>query len=551
MKATIQLESDTLAVSFPYSEPMVAAVKELDNRRRWDADRKLWKLPAEELVLQRLIDLFGLDPLSLTPELRKLANGSIAPRPPLPDLSILDDWRWLTTPYEHQRRGVAELIEHPRWLLAWEQGVGKSAIVANRLRWEMEQKPDTHCLILCPKSLLSVWPDELMKHAALPCTVLLGDTETRRETLNRTLQKSPIIVCNYESLLYIGKELEACKFDVVVADEAQRLKTGSNKTSRAARKVSAYATYRWALSGTPAPNGPLDYYGILTFLDPKILGTDSKVAFEAKYAIKRVLANGVRMVVGYQNLDDLRRRVATCSSRVLKEDCLDLPPKVYVERRTALDGEQRRVYADLRRHAIANLKTAKREGTLTLRNILSESLRLLQCAGGHVPDDLGQMHHLEPNVKMTLLFEVIEEIGDKPVVIWCAFREELRSIAEALADRGVSLTVIHGDRTPSERTESIRAFQAGEVTALLATPQTGGSGLTLTRADTEIFYSRTFDLQHWLQAQDRLHRIGQRNKVTVISLVCTGTVDEKVALALARKAELQESILTRDVEEMV
>lgn len=547
MKQTIDLRDDKLEVRFPFDQTIIRAVKDVDPRGKWQPDTKAWVFPAEELVARRLIDLFGLPEEYLPDGVRGLLPAIKTQEHEI-DTSILENFSFRTNPYEHQRKGLATLIKHPRWLLAWEMGSGKTFVVANRLRWGIESKEFIGpILILCPKSVMSVWPGELWKHAGLDCTVLEGSTKDKAAIL---MADRKIFVTNYESLIYLRQELSEKNFDVIVYDEIQRVKAGTSKTARNGRIVSKSARYRWGLSGTPAPNGLVDWFGVLSALDTKILGTESKIAFENQYCVKKELDAGIRIIVGYKNTQDLMKRVRSVSSRVTKAECLDLPPKTFVERRCVMTDTQARVYRELKNKAVANLKTAEAEGILTVRNVLTESLRLLQCAGGWVADDIGQEHPLTPNAKMGLLEEIIEEVGEKQLVIWCNFVAELHAVAKRLADEGEVVT-FYGGTTDAERKTALARFKANDARYFVGTAQSGGVGINeLVVADTMIFYSRGFRWDLYEQAVARIDRNGQLRPMTIINLIAEGTVDLKVKEAIERKGDLQELIIGKKPEDI-
>lgn len=481
-------------------------------------------------------------------------------------VEALSQRTYRTQPYRYQLRGLAELVKHPRWLLGWECGLGKSLVVAERLRLGFERGHFSgRVLIVCPKSVLAVWPEQLQQHAGLGCLVLTGDARQRAGVLESAASsRNAIVVTNYEVAWREVDRLAKLRPDVVVADESHRIKNSRSLTARAVRRLGRQARFRWALSGTPTPNGPLDIHGTLAFLDPKLCGGESFCAFRARYAItrgdmlrreieqakqrgidrgdlKRLLASGTaRIVLDYQNLDELERIVSSVSSRLRKVDALDLPEKTFVERRVPLSASASRVYRDIRRDALALLESKQGAGTLSVPHILTQAMRLLQVAGGFVPDDEGRMHALEPNAKLNLLADVLEDI-DGQVVIWAGFVAEARAIWGLL---GESAVAHEGSLSFERRLDALRAFKSGEARYLIATPQSAREGLTLTEASTAVFYSRTYNLLDWLQAQDRVHRIGQRWPVTIISLIAEGTVDENVARALSRKADLQELVLS-------
>lgn len=554
MKPKIFTRDKFIIAQVPYSPILVGLLRDhIDDRKKFMPDEKLWAYPRETAVIERLSDVLGIGHHELPEDLRALLPKEPSSEPV--DLSVIDGYKFQRKPYEHQRRGLAELVAHDRWLLGWEQGCGKTAPVCDRIRFGFGHKQFARVLIACPKSVVFVWEKELREHVGLRSFSITGTAAQKKKVIKEALIHHDscgwsILVVNYDALANLEKELATTYGpEVVIADECQALKNSTTLRSKMLRKIAANASYRWALSGTPAPNGPLDFFGTLLFFGPEYAGTPYKTAFEAHYAIKDILPNGGRIVVAYQNLSELNRKVTAVSSRLLKKDCLDLPEKVFVERRCVLEGDQARVYHDLRKDAVARLEKAKAESTLTVRNILSESLRLLQAVGGFLPDDSGAMHDLTPNAKMKLLREVLDEVGEKPTIIWCSFRAELAAIAEALADRQVR--VFHGDLDDDDRKHAVDDFQAGRADIFLGTPQSGGMGITLTAADTVVNYSRTFNAAIYWQSCDRPHRIGQTQKVTIINLLATGTIDDRVDAALLKKERMQEDLLSKPIEELL
>ena len=564
-----------IAVRFPYNFSQVELIKQIDPRYKFEKRvgsitstvDSVWTLPAEQWVFVRLANLFGMDAGTAAQDLaRNMLSGGfnpeqaksmvetlagVQPERKKTDISVIGDYQWTTVPYDHQRMGLAELIENNAWGLWYDMGAGKTKIVADWLRWHNTNSNPLVTLVICPKSVIANWPTQLKLHAGMGATVIEGTAEQRRKQL-KSARKT--VVTNFDALVNTLDDFLEIPWDCIVADEVQHLKNATSQRSKAACAISAKCKYRRALSGTPAPNSPLDWYGILQFLDPtgRLAGTSSKTAFQARYAILRSLPDShIKVVAGYQNLEDLHARVASVSSRVKKEDCLDLPPKIFQTRHCVLSAEQRRVYNDLRRDAVTRLVKAKEESTLSVRNILTESMRLLQVVGGFVPDDAGKVHKLKANAKLDLLRETLKELPDRPAIVWCVFREELAAIAEALTDDGRSVTVFHGDLHNAERAASVNSFQAGTADVFLSTLSAGCEGITLTAADLEIFYSRSYLLTHWLQAQDRAHRPGQTRPVDIISLIADGTVDDKVSDALEAKEQLQEAMMRTAPENLI
>jgi SNF2 family DNA or RNA helicase len=331
--------------------------------------------------------------------------------------------------------------------------------------------------------------------------------------------------------------MESVGWAAVILDEVHRLKGFTGKTSRTVRRITAACPRVWALSGTPAPNGLQDWLGVLAALGPDVIPCRTKTDFEARYCVRgRLGGDGPWVITGYRNVHELHRYAAAVTHRHTKAQCLDLPPKVFSTRSVALGEEQGRVYRELKNAAVARLAKAKADSTLTVRNVLSESLRLLQVVGGFVPDDAGRVHRIDAvPAKRGALDEVLEECG-RPVVVWAAFKDEVAHLAAHLGRQGRVVTLT-GDTPAPDRAKAVADFQNGRADFFIGT-SAGGTAITLTAADTEIFYSRTWNLADYLQAVDRLHRVGQSRTVNVVHLVCRGTVDEKVEEALRRKADL-------------
>lgn len=459
-------------------------------------------------------------------------------------------WYGTSKPYEHQTVGLQELHDNRKWLLAWEMGLGKSAVIANRLR-HAHDNDEFHgpTLILCPKSVvIDVWPEQLALHGGITkrITIIQGAGSSRKKIYDRIYNDTHnrIVIINYDLFLNDKLIIEQLKFDVIVFDEIHRLKSLTTKTSRAVRRLirKNNVRYRWGLSGTPFPNNCMDVCGILSVLDPTILGTERVGALKARYAIVNPMQPGWIMGNNPNTAPELANHVASISSRILKEDALDLPPKIYENRSCTLPPAWRRTYNDLRNDAVARLSSLKSNGILTATNVLTESLRLLQCAGGYLPDDDGNIYRSNPNAKIDTLRDILEDIK-RPCIIWTSFVIEAEEVFALLNTMKRTAVLHHGKRSDKDRAAALEEFKSGGCQFFISTTASAREGITLTVADTVIYYSRNWNLLNWLQSQDRAHRIGQTRPVTILSLVAEDTIDIRVAKALHNKITLQESML--------
>ena len=560
MRADFRIEKDRFHVKTPYLPVVIEAFRKIDGRSFHPGD-KSWSFPLARDQILAVCDTLGTLPAMLPVELKKVVNEGqdgcdLRLYTPV-DTNLLDGMTFASKPYDHQRVNLARLIEKDRWILADEQGTGKTWAVVNRLRHAIGAHPEipVYALILCPKSVVNTWKEELFIHGNLYCEIIEGNPKQKARIIGRPLRDCPtgwphrdqryrILVTNYETVLSMFGKLSALIPEFIILDEVHRLKNFTGKTSRLVRKMTEACPHVWGLSGTPAPNGLQDWLGVLSAVSNELLPTQTKTAFEARYCVKQQLGpGGPWKIQGYRNVTELHGFVSQICSRVTKAECLDLPEKVYCTRAVRLEGEQRRIYLELKKDAVARLKATGE--SLTVANVLTESLRLLQVVGGFVPDDDGAVHEIADKVKVGALADVLDDLGNRQAVIWCAFLAEVEYLAAWLAERyGAGISVLTGDVSGEQRAKAIEDFRSGETRFFVGTAAAGGTGINgLQVADTEIYYSRNWNLATYLQSQDRLHRIGQKNRVTVVNLIALGTVDSKVDEALMKKANLQELLL--------
>ena len=308
---------------------------------------------------------------------------------------------------------------------------------------------------------------------------------------------------------------------------------------------------RRILTGSPVTRSPMDLYSQMDFLDPSILGFKSYYAFQGRYAVvqrRSMGAHSFNHIVGFQRMDELTAKLKEHSFRVRKEDCLDLPDKVYMKREVELTKEQSDAYVQMKNLALARLDSGE---LATTQNVLTQLMRLQQICLGSLTDDDGAVHPLKSN-RQNALLEICDEIQGK-AIIWATWTMDIRSIAEALRDRFSvqAVATLHGETPDSERQEIVESFQDrhSDLRFLVGHPKTGGYGLTLTAATTVIYYSNSYDLELRIQSEDRAHRIGQDNKVTYIDLISPKTVDEKIVNALRDKIRVADMILGEEARE--
>ena len=305
------------------------------------------------------------------------------------------------------------------------------------------------------------------------------------------------------------------------------------------------------MTGSPVTRNPLDLYSQCEFLDPKHLDFPSYYAFRNRYAeMKTMFLSGrsVQVVGGFRHLEELSESLKAFSYRILKENCLDLPSKVYMEREIQLTSEQERLYEQMRQEALATLNGK----TVTTMTALTQLMRLHQITCGHFAADDGSIQEVKNN-RLAELLDVLDEIEGK-AIIWAHYQHDVKNIFKLLEDKYGPGSVVHyyGKTLPEQRDYAIKNFKDNDkVRFFVGTPQTGGYGITLVQASTVIYYSNGYDLEKRMQSEDRAHRIGQKKKVTYIDFIAPNTIDEKIRKALRKKINIASKVMGEELKQWI
>jgi SNF2 family DNA or RNA helicase len=411
-----------------------------------------------------------------------------------------------------------------------EQGLGKSKQVIDALAGQIADSAVEAAVIVCPNGLKSNWAQEIEKFCALPYAVF-GSGRSERRMAFRSL-KARIYVINYEAVaaeLPSLKSLLRFRSTALVLDESHRIKTPDAKTTQAVLALRGLAARRYILSGTPVANKPEDLWAQMMFLDGgQSLGASFE-AFRQQYG---------RGTGGYRNLDQLRERVSAKSLRRLKEGTLELPGKTYVRVTLPLQGRQAEMYDTLKSELV--LWVEAMDGTHVEKNaeaILARLVRLAQIASN--PGMLDAAYQEVP-AKFEMLDKLLEEYLFRPqqkVLVWSSFVENIELLRLRYARWNP--VCIHGAVGVKERDAAVRSFKHDDATrVLIANPAAAREGLTLTEANVAIYVDRTFNLVDYLQSQDRIHRISQRQACEIVLLIAQNTVDEFIDFTIEQKHRL-------------
>lgn len=409
-------------------------------------------------------------------------------------------------------------------------------------------------LIVAPASVCAVWPAEFEKWGDFPAQVelLLGTRDQRIAALKRltipyTIKgQDPlrVAVINYESTWRLEEELASFGADMIVCDESQRIKSHTSKQSKALHRLGDRARYKLALTGTPVQNDTRDVWSQWRFLDPSIFGTRYH-AFETRYAIMGGVGN--HQYLGPRNLNDLTRRMHSNAFRITKKECLDLPEQMFEDRVVLLDDKAQKLYKRIKEDSYAELMGGEE---VSAENVLTKMLRLQQVTGGYLKSDDGPTQQVG-TAKIDALRDIVESYcidEGKKLVVFARFRAEIDGII-AMADElfggtGLRQVAIWGDIASDKRGALVEQFQTDPATRLFVGQiDACAEGITLTAANTTVYYSVNWNLAKYQQSLARIHRIGQRNACTYIHLIVPKTIDEKIMAALHKKEDLAKSVV--------
>ncbi|MCM1412343.1 MAG: DEAD/DEAH box helicase [Lachnospiraceae bacterium] len=431
----------------------------------------------------------------------------------------------------------------------FEMGTGKTLTSIATMGAAYQMGAIESVLVVAPTSVCPVWPKDLAEYADFRYRVgvLLGDKDKRLRELEAVrsypLKGLKIAVINYESTWRDGifDALMDWKPDMIIADESQRIKTHNAQQSKAMHQLGDVAKYKLILSGTPVQNNAIDIYSQYRFLDPTVFGTNY-FAFRGRYAIMGGFNQ--RQIIGYRDLDTLIKKEFSIAYRVTKEEALDLPEQTFITRNIPLQGKAKKLYDTIKRDSFAELESG---GKITAPTVLTKLLRLQQFTGGFIQPDEGVKPEWVFDGKLLALEDILDDyvIGEgKKLVVFCRFRPEIDIIQRLFEKKKIQYASIYGDIKIEDRGPIVKDFQTKpEIKVFLAQIDTAGLGITLTAADTCVYYSKNFNYAAYSQSLARIHRIGQKNTCTYIDLSVEGTIDELISKALSRKEDLAKTIV--------
>jgi SNF2 family DNA or RNA helicase len=477
------------------------------------------------------------------------------------------DYKFKTKPFDHQMTALKDSWAADYYALFMEMGTGKSKVAIDTIGALYKAKQINAALILAPKGVYDNWvqgeipthlPDDI-KRSVVRWTPSTSKTfqESMKALVYDAFDGIKIFVMNIEALSTPRGTQVAYAFlcknpaNIMVVDESTTIKNRKATRTKNILMLAKDAKYKRILTGSPVTKSPMDLFSQCSFLSPDALGFNSYYSFQNRYALVQKRTMGSRAfqeIVGYRRLDELNLKLDSFSNRILKEHCLDLPDKMYIRRDVALTDEQKRVYTQMKKLALAKLENGE---LATTSSVLTQIMRLQQICCGFLQPDEGEIELLDNN-RLKELLEITDELQGK-AIIWATYTHDIQQVSSALRDRfgPEAIATYYGATPQDERQEIVNKFQDKDspLRFFVGQPRTGGYGITLTAANTMIYYSNSYDLEIRLQSEDRAHRIGQENKVTYIDLVSPNTIDEKILKALRGKIDLAGKVLGEEVRD--
>ena len=469
----------------------------------------------------------------------------------------MQKYEYKTQPYEHQRKALNNggLLKNYAYFM--EMGTGKTKVAIDNVAYLWQNKEIKECVVIAPNSVYTNWVQEIVNHCPLPTNIWCWKISKDKELIKSDKEnKLSFILMNVEALSHkSGQKWLQNRINLngkammMIIDESTTIKNPTALRTKAICKLGTAVKYRRILTGSPITKSPLDLYTQCAFLSKALLGFESFYTFRARYAVMHQIQMGGNQILVpkyYTNLDELEWKLKSFSYRVKKDECLDLPPKLYQQRQVNLSTEQATVYTRLKKRARALIE----DKTVSFNNKLTEILRLHQVCQGFLKTDEGTIHEFKNNPKLKELMALLEE-SDGKVIIWANYVYNIKQIKAALEERygKNSVVSIFGEVDVEGRKDAVNNFQLNDrCRFLVGNPATGGYGLTLTAARYVVYFSNSYNLEVRWQSEDRAHRIGQKDKVTYIDLMVPESLDVMIMSALDRKIKLSAETLGEEAK---
>jgi SNF2 family DNA or RNA helicase len=458
--------------------------------------------------------------------------------------------------YKHQQEALGRAMEG-NLALFHECGTGKTLTALKIIEYHKQRIQECRnigiqwngALVVCPLSIIeSAWIEDCRRFTPQLSIISLW-SQRPQERLRRLRETHDIFLVNFETFKMIFEEIKTKGFDILIIDESSKMKAHDSQITRALMALAGVRSrgkgtiypasraipHRYILSGTPAPNDRSEYWSQITFIAPGMAFSDNFYSFRGRYFVPRPLGRtGINLWDFTKDgtlQEEFKAQMAPWCHVVRKADAVDLPEQVHQIRKVELSKAERKAYETFRDELV--LRFAKEE--ILASSALTEIMKLRQLTSGFCYGTMGI--HQTGKSKLKELLSLLEEIGDKPVIIWCNFRHEIGEILKAIPD---ATALWSGS---PDREKVIADFKTGKCRILVANPQSAGHGLTFTNCCDAVYFSMNYSWELQKQSQDRIHRIGQKSKCTYTYLIARDTIDELIYDTVTKKQKISEEVL--------
>lgn len=466
------------------------------------------------------------------PEMERLAT--LVPRDIKVPSPILKEYNWpgLFQPFVHQKETSEFLSLRRRAFCFNEAGTGKTSAAIWAADYLMNKGIIRRVLVICPLSIMfSAWQADLFKTAMhRTCGVAHGSASRRKKVIEGGYD---FVVINYDGVGVVQKEISEGNFDLIIIDEANAYKTTSTQRWKILARILKMDTYLWMMTGTPASQSPLDAFGLARLVNPsgvpkfvtawrdKVMQQVTRFKWLPKSTARDAVFNALQPAIRFE-----------------KAQCLDLPDVVYQIREVPLTPQAQKFYRDLKKDML--IKAAGEQ--ISTVNAAASLTKLLQISGGAVYTDSGEVVEFDISPRKQALREVLEETKHK-VIVFVPYRHTIQVVSNFLTQEGYTNEIISGSVSARERGEIFNRFQtATDPRVLIIQPQAASHGVTLTAANTVVFWSPVMSVETYLQCIARMDRYGQQNKMTVVHLQGS-EVERKVFEMLQNKVDLHDKLV--------
>ena len=461
---------------------------------------KKYKILSEEEGVFKIVVRWGLH------EAQVLAGLKVKDVPSPIDRDY--QWSGKLKPFDHQRYTSSFLTLHKKAFCFNEQGTGKTASVIWAADYLMKLGEIKRVLVISPLSIMkSAWQQDLFKFAMhRTCSVAHGTSTQRRKIINAG---SEFVIINFDGVAVIKDEIINGGFDMIVVDEANAYKNAQTNRWKTLRDITTNISWVWMLTGTPAAQSPVDAFGLAKLINP-----DGVPKYFGQFRDKVMHKITQYVWRPKPDADTTVHEALQPAIRFERDQCLDLPAVTYVERDAPLTKQQATYYKTLKDQMMMSAAGEQ----VTSVNAATNLNKLLQISGGAVYSDAKEVIEFDVSNRLKVVKEAIDESSHK-VLVFVPFTHTINLLEEFLTKKNIACKVISGKVTVNKRADIIKRFQEeADPHVLIIQPQAASHGLTLTAANTVIWYAPVTSVETYLQANARINRPGQHNPMSVIHI---------------------------------